>query len=218
MTGSGTKTAVLAGASGLVGGFLLRRLVNTPAYARILVVTRRDLGTLLRFPRVEQLVVDFRDLSPHAGQLRADAVFCALGTTLRKAKSKERFREVDYEYPLGLARVARDGGARHFSLVSSLGANTRSLFFYSRVKGEIEAALQGVGFPSVAIFRPSVIDGPRAEVRIGERIGRWLGAVAPRSVRSIHADAIAAAMVARALAERPGVEIVLSRDMHGSRS
>jgi len=217
MTAASTpKTALLAGASGLVGGECLRALVASPVYGRVLVVTRRDLGTQVAHPKVEQLVVDFADLAPRAADLVADHVFCTLGTTIKKAGSRERFRDVDFTYPHELARLSRERGAVHFSTVSALGAGTRSHFFYSRVKGELEEALRHMGWPSLAILRPSVIAGKRTENRPLERVAEHLLSIAPPTWRPVPAATIAAAMVALAWHEPPGVTVVESRDIPGS--
>ncbi len=208
-----TNTALIAGASGLVGRECLKLLVATERYERVRVVTRRDLGAAVTHPRIEQIVVDFADLDASKDELRADHVFCTLGTTMRKAGSKERFREVDYGYPLALAHQTAGGGARHFSVVSSLGANSGSRFFYSRVKGELEQALATMAWPSLAIFRPSVIVGDRGESRPLERLAETLLAFAPRSVRPVSATTIAAAMVAVAAREPTGATVIPSRDI-----
>jgi uncharacterized protein YbjT (DUF2867 family) len=208
-------TALLAGASGLVGGECLDVLCDEPRYSSVRVVTRRDLGGRVRHPKVRQHIVDFDDLEASSDVLRADHVFCTLGTTIRKAGSQERFRAVDYGYPLALARVTAVNGATHFSLVSSLGANPESRFFYSRVKGDLEQALTDLALPSLAIFRPSVIAGDRGESRPFERLAERLLRLAPRSVRPVPARTIARAMVAVALEEPPGVTVVLSRDIAG---
>jgi uncharacterized protein YbjT (DUF2867 family) len=140
-------------------------------------------------------------------------VFCALGTTIAKAGSKAKFREVDFEYPQRLAQLLQDAGATHFSIVSALGASRTSPFFYSRVKGEVEQALRGMGWPSLAIFRPSVIAGERGESRPLERVSEHLLRFAPATWRPVAATDIAAAMVAVALASPPGVTVVESRDI-----
>lgn len=206
-------TALVAGASGLVGGEILRRLVASDAYDRVVVLTRRDLGGDARGSKVRQVIVDFARLDAVRAQLRADHVFCALGTTIRKAGSQARFREVDCGYPLALARTARDQGARHFSIVSALGASRSSPFFYSRVKGEVEEGLRAMGWPSLAIFRPSVIAGERGEPRPLERLGEHLLRLAPATWRPVPASDIAAAMVAVAQDSPSGVTIVESRDI-----
>ncbi|HVN43543.1 MAG TPA: NAD(P)H-binding protein, partial [Steroidobacteraceae bacterium] len=154
-----TRTALLAGATGLVGGELLAKLLANEAYTRVIVVTRRELGPAARARKVRPVVVDFEDLDRVCDEMRADHVFCALGTTIRKAGSQDKFRRVDYEYPRRIAELTRGNGARHFSLVSALGASRTSPFFYSRVKGELEEALRAMQWPSLGIFRPSVIGG-----------------------------------------------------------
>lgn len=206
-------TALLAGASGLVGGECLRRLLAETAYASIVLVTRRDLGALAKHRKVRQVVCDFARLQAIAGTLQADHVFCALGTTIRKAGSRAKFREVDFEYPNRLATVTRSQGATHFSLVSALGADRRSPFFYSRVKGELEDAVGAMGWPSVCIVRPSVIAGDRAESRPLERLAEHALRWAPSTWRPVPAARIAAAMVATALRSPPGVTVIESRDI-----
>jgi uncharacterized protein YbjT (DUF2867 family) len=206
-------TALVAGASGLVGGECVKRLLASDAWDRVVVLTRRDLDGLARRPKVRQVVADFARLDAVREELRADHVFCALGTTIRKAGSQAKFREVDCEYPLRLARLARAGGARHFSIVSALGASRSSPFFYSRVKGEVEEGLRSMGWPSLAIFRPSVIAGDRGESRPLERVSQQLLRLAPATWRSVAATDIAAAMLAVALVSPPGVTVVESRDI-----
>jgi uncharacterized protein YbjT (DUF2867 family) len=203
----------VAGASGLVGGECLRHLVESRRYGRVVVVTRRDLGERIRHPEVRQVIADFERLGDVRAKLRADHVFCALGTTIRKAGSQAKFREVDFEYPLRLAQLLRKEGASHFSIVSALGASRRSPFFYSRVKGEVEEALGRMSWPSLAIFRPSVIAGERGESRPLERLSEHLLRLAPATWRPVAASDIAAAMVATAIESPPGTTVVESRDI-----
>jgi uncharacterized protein YbjT (DUF2867 family) len=176
-------TALLAGASGLVGGEILRHLLDADAYSTVVVVTRRDLGAVAKHRKVRQVVCDFARLEGVGDALRADHVFCALGTTIAKAGSQAKFREVDCEFPRRLAEVTLGGGARHFSLVSALGADRRAPFFYSRVKGELEDALRAMGWPSLSIVRPSLIAGDRAESRPLERLAEHALRIAPRTWR-----------------------------------
>ena len=206
-------TAVLAGATGLVGGECLKRLLASRRYGRVVVVTRRPLAPGSRHRKLESVVTDFERLDEVAARLGGDHVFCALGTTIRKAGSQARFRVVDHDYPLRLARITREQGARHFSLVSALGASRSSPFFYSRVKGELEHDLGRMGWPSLAMFRPSVIAGERGESRPLERLGERMLRFAPATWRPVEAGDIAAAMIATALGEPPGVTIVESRDI-----
>jgi uncharacterized protein YbjT (DUF2867 family) len=206
-------TAVLAGATGLVGGECLRQLLESPRYGRVTVVSRREIDPTLRHDKLREVVVEFARLGDVRSQLRGDHVFCALGTTIRKAGSQQRFREVDYEYPLRLAQLTLGAGARHFSVVSALGASRSSPFFYSRVKGEMEEGLQNMGWPSLAILRPSVIAGERAESRPMERLSEHLLRFAPATWRPVAARDIAAAMIATALREPPGLTVIESRDI-----
>jgi uncharacterized protein YbjT (DUF2867 family) len=205
--------ALLAGASGLVGGECLRRLLASGAYATVKVITRRPLGAAAQPPALREIVVDFARLDSVRAELHADHVFCALGTTIRKAGSQAKFREVDFEYPRRLARLALASGARHFSLVSALGASSKSRLFYSRVKGELEDELRAMGWPSLCLLRPSVIAGDRQESRPLEHLGAALLRFGPAAYRPVAAASIAAAMVATALREPPGVTILESRQI-----
>lgn len=207
------RTALLAGATGLVGGECLRLLLAEDAYSRVIVLTRRDLGAIARHAKVTQLVTDLDGLGAVRRSLQADHVFCALGTTIRKAGSQQKFREVDYEYPLKLAQVARMNGASHYSIVSALGADAKSRVFYSRVKGEVEQALRAMSWPSLAILRPSLIAGDRAESRPMERLAGHLLRFAPSTWKPVAAADIAAAMVRTALRSPPGVTTIESRDI-----
>jgi uncharacterized protein YbjT (DUF2867 family) len=145
--------------------------------------------------------------------LPVDIVICALGTTIGKAGSQERFRAVDFGYPLACARLALAQGARHFLLVSSLGANPGSRAFYPRVKGELEAAVSALPFRSVSIFRPSLLLGPRREFRMGEKIAQRLAFLFPPKWRAIEASDVAAAMLRVAKEDLPGRRIVDSAEM-----
>ena len=198
-----TRTALVAGASGLVGGHLLQLLLADGAYARVVTLVRRELPA--RHPKLEQRVVDFGTLDAFSDIPRTDDVFCCLGTTIKTAGSRAAFRKVDHDYVVGLARLGVRAGARQFLLVSALGADPASRIFYSRVKGEVERAvrqLPGQPYRGVQIFRPSFLMGARAEVRLAERIGVPLARVlAPlmvgplRRYRPIHAADVARAMV-----------------------
>jgi uncharacterized protein YbjT (DUF2867 family) len=213
---SAKYTALVAGASGLVGGECLRLLLQSRHYARVVVVGRRALSLSPDAPaqvKVEQVVVEFARLDAVADRLRADHVFCALGTTIRKAGSQARFREVDFEYPRRLAEIALRHGARHYSLVSAAGASRSSAFFYSRVKGELEESLRRMGWPSLCLVRPSVILGERAEARPFERLAQHALRYAPAAWRPVSAIDIAGAMLATALREPLGVTVIESRDI-----
>jgi len=207
------RTALIAGASGLVGGECLQRLLASEAYARVTVVTRRSLGSAANHPKLREIVIDFAQLDSVSAELRADHVFCALGTTIRKAGSRAKFRQVDFEYPRRLAELALGNGAKHFSLVSALGASSKSGVFYSRVKGELEDALRAMDWPSLCLLRPSVIAGDRRESRPLERLSEALLKFGPATYRPVEASEIAAAMVATARREPRGVTVIESREI-----
>jgi uncharacterized protein YbjT (DUF2867 family) len=205
-------TAVLAGATGLVGGECLKQLLASPRYERVIVVTRRALAGP-RHDKLRAVVVEFDRLGEVRDRLRGDHVYCALGTTIRRAGSQQRFRAVDLDYPLQLAELTLGNGARHYSVVSALGASRASPFFYSRVKGEMEEGLRAMRWPSLAILRPSVISGSRAESRPLERLSEHLLRLAPATWRPVAASGIAAVMVATALREPRGVTTIESREI-----
>ncbi len=196
------RIAVLAGGSGLVGGYCLADLLRGNRYSRVVALGRREVG--VPHPKLERRIVDFAALPPFELLEGAD-VYCALGTTIKKAGSQKAFREIDFGYSLALARRAREAGAARFLLVSSVGATSRSGAFYLRVKGELEEAVEALGFEAVHIFRPSLILGERPERRVAERLAMalawplqfaWIGSL--RRYRPIHASQVAAAMIAAA--------------------
>jgi len=211
------RTALLAGATGLVGGHVLHLLLADDTYQKITVLSRR--GLPVTSPRLQQRLIDFDHLAD-LDVPKVDDVFCCLGTTIKKAGSQEAFRKVDFGYVEALARVAARAGAKQFLLVSAIGANSKSRVFYSRVKGETEAAVQAAGFAGTHIFRPSMLLGDRAESRPAERlgivVGRALGFVfvGPlRKYRPIAAETVAAAMVRVAKKARPAVHVYTYDEM-----
>jgi len=208
---SDSFSGLLVGATGLVGSHCLRILLDDSAYDSVHILTRRPIPTLAGNPKAVEHVVDFDDFITAGEMPQVDHVFCALGTTIAKAKTKEAFRKVDYEYPLRIAELALAAGARHFVLVSSMSASPRSIFFYSRVKGEIEQAIDGLGFSAYTIIRPSVIDGERDEQRFGEELGRKILRFGPRSIQPVHARDIAAAMVDAARTDPLGKRLIVSK-------
>jgi uncharacterized protein YbjT (DUF2867 family) len=205
------RTALIAGATGLVGGACLQRLIADSKYRRVIAVVRRPMS--VSHPKLESHVIDFErieSLEPTA----IDDVYCALGTTIKKAGSQEAFRKVDFEYPKALAAYAKRCGALRIALVSSVGANASSSNFYLRVKGETEAAIESFGFGSTNIFRPSFLIGVRPEQRIGEQIAipvfkslQFLLVGGLRRYRPIHADTVVAGMVAAVKLGKPGTHI-----------
>ncbi|MFC5409686.1 oxidoreductase [Larkinella bovis] len=207
MTQPPSKTALVIGATGLIGTALTHRLVDTAAYEKVKVLVRHSLGW--QHPRLQEIQYDFDH--PNGLLVQADDIFCCLGTTLKQAGSREAFRKVDYQYPLDVARQALVNQARQFLLVSSLGANPNSSFFYNRVKGELERDLSALDYPTLLIFRPSLLLGDRKEFRLGERIGaglmRLLNPLIPARYKGIRAERVATVMCQKAQQELVGKHI-----------
>jgi uncharacterized protein YbjT (DUF2867 family) len=204
-TGAVQRSALVAGATGVVGVRLLAGLLESPAYARVIALVRR--APPLFHDKLQVEVVDFERLPSLPQPL--DDVFCCLGTTLAKAGGRAAFSRVDHDYVVELAKRARAAGARRFLMVSALGADPGSRVFYSRTKGEAERDVAAAGIDAW-FFRPSLIDGERAELRRGERIGLVAAkALAPllggrfARYRPVAAGSIAAAMIRVALSGEP---------------
>lgn len=208
--------AIVAGATGLVGRALVRQLAHDPAWREVRALVRRVPPGEAGGPTLVQVPVDYERLDPPPSWAAADQVFCALGTTIRQAGSQAAFRRVDYDYPVALARAARASGARHFLLVSAVGADPHSRVFYNRVKGEVETAIAELGFRSVTIARPSLLLGKRAEPRLGEQVGKVLGLLAPARWRPVPAERVARALVEAAREDRPGVRIIENPELRAS--
>ncbi len=214
-----SKTAIVFGATGAVGQRLLRLLVASDAWAKIVVVTRRPLNTASN--KVSEVICDASTLEGHAHALVGDTVFCCLGTTQKSAGSKAKFREVDHDYILKCAQVTYRQGARHFLVVSAIGADARSFNFYSRVKGETERDLKAVGFERLDILRPSLLIGNRSESRPLEQMGGIvMTLMSPAMVgafqqyRPIKIEQVARAMSEIALKDSSGTTVYSSDELH----
>ncbi|ADO72428.1 oxidoreductase [Stigmatella aurantiaca] len=210
-----TRTALVAGASGLVGGHLLDALLENPLYQQVYSLGRRPLPK--QHPRLTQRTVDFGRLDEEPLAPAEDA-FCCLGTTLQKAGSQEAFRAVDHHAVLNFAKAARRAGVRRFLVVTAMGANAHSRIFYNRVKGEVEEALAAQGFESLIIARPSLLLGERSEHRAGERVATVVATVLrpllrPLASRPIEGRTVARALVALAQEAPRGVRKVPSGEL-----
>ncbi|MEK6482167.1 oxidoreductase [Catalinimonas sp. 4WD22] len=163
------RSALIVGATGLIGAELLRILKHHSYYQKVYVLTRRPLD--ISHERITEIIVNFDELK--ADDLpQIDDIYCCLGTTMNKAGSKEAFRKVDYYYPVKVAELGKEKGARQYLIVTALGADKKSSFFYNHVKGEVEEALFKLGYRTLHIFRPSVLLGKRNENRAGEGIAQ----------------------------------------------
>lgn len=208
------KSALIAGATGLVGRQLLDMLLQDDYYDKVTAITRKPLP--LQHSRLHNLVVDFDNL-PADEQLKADDIFCCLGTTIKKAGSQEAFIKVDFEYPSALARLTKAQGAKQYLLVSALGADKSSSIFYNRVKGEVEEAIQLLGFDSVHIFRPALLLGDRDEQRFGEDAAKiffkLFGFLVPLKYKAVDAAKVARAMMWHARQNKNGIFVHPSEEI-----
>jgi uncharacterized protein YbjT (DUF2867 family) len=216
------RTALLAGATGLVGRALLPMLLAGKQYGSVHVLLRRATPDTRANAKLEVHQVDFARL-PEAFPT-VDDVFIALGTTIKAAGSEAAFRQVDFDFVVNTARAARAGGATRLAIVSALGADAKSRVFYNRVKGEMQAAVVRLGYESVVIAQPSLLLGDRTALGQPARSGEvWaarllgpLGWMVPRGVRPIPAGAVASALLAAILDGKPGVRILKSGAMSAS--
>lgn len=203
---------LIVGSTGLVGGHALAQALADARFAQVIAATRRPLP--LQHAKLENPVVDFDALPASASWWQVDAVVCALGTTIGDAGSRAAFRRVDMDYVLAAATHARAAGARSFALTSALGANAGSGNFYLRTKGEAEAALRSLGYPSLTLVRPSMIGGEREQRRLMEHFtARLMLAVeplVPKRYRVVRAERIAHCLLDAAFAAEPGVRVVES--------
>lgn len=211
---SGTMKLIIVGATGLVGGHVLAQALASPAVTAVFAPARRPLPA---HAKLQAPVVDYETLPDDASLWRADAAICTLGTTLRQAGSQAAFRRVDHDYVLAVARLAHRHGTPAFVLNSAIGADSGSRFFYNRVKGEVEAALAGLGFASLTFVRPGLIGGNRDHSRPAERASliavRALGPVLPRRWRINPAERIAGALLEAAILRPPGIQVIPAQRM-----
>lgn len=211
------KTATLIGATGLIGSQILQQLIDDADIRKIKVLVRRPFKFV--HPKIELIQLDFADeVAYQAAIAGSDVVFCSVGTTLKQVNSDMvAYRKIDYDIPVNAARFCAATGCPNFLLVSSIGANSQSSNFYLKLKGEVEEKIGSLGLPSVAIFRPSMLVGQRAEFRLGEKIGQVLmgvlGFMIPKPYKAIDVKTVAKAMLAVAKKEIPGLAFYTYEEM-----
>lgn len=195
-----SKSAIVIGATGLVGTELVKQLLSDKDYSLVKVFLRKKMD--MEHPKLEQHVVNFEKLEESKELIKGDVVFCCMGTTIKVAGSQDAFFKVDHTYPFYFAQLAKSNGVEKFLLVSSLGADKNSPNFYLRVKGQIEWELEKLKFKNLIILRPSMLLGDRKEFRLGELIGkvvmRALGFIfigKLKKYKAIEAGTVAKAMI-----------------------
>ena len=210
------KTAIIAGHTGLVGKQLLTLLLEDETYSKVIAVGRRELQ--IEHPKLQQKVVDFDNL--HIDTPEINDVFCCLGTTIKAAGSKEKFRLVDFQYPVSLGTYCLKRGAASYSLVTAMGADNKSKIFYNKVKGEVEETVGNLGYAKVDIYRPSMLLGSRQESRLGETVGKnvmlvfgflFIGPL--KNYKAVESSKVARAMLHFACIASSGIKVHLSGEI-----
>ncbi|WP_043933514.1 oxidoreductase [Bacillus sp. EB01] len=214
------RSALILGATGLVGKQLVHVLSSMDEYSELRLMVRRTGG--FTNPKIKEYIIDMNEMNQHPELFQVDDIFCCLGTTIKKAGSQEAFRKVDYTYPIEAARLGIEYGAKHYLVISSMGASKDSPFFYSRVKGELEETLAGLPFKSVSIFRPSLLVGEREEFRFGEKLAEWVyrpfAGILPGKLKKyapVEGRVVAASMAITAIKLKSGVRIIESDEIAG---
>ena len=167
-----TKTAIIIGATGVVGSELLTLLLQSPAFGHVIAITRRKLD--VEHTKLTNQVIDFDCLTNYCALFKGDVFFSCLGTTKKQAGSTAAQRKVDFDYQFIAAQMAANNAVSHYCLVSSSGANAHSISPYLKMKGELEQHIKTLGFAKVSIFQPSLLMGERNDTRIAEQIGAFV--------------------------------------------
>ena len=194
------KTALLFGASGLVGSHLLNQLISNNNYSKIKLFVRSTIE--IDDPKIEIIQTDFNNLENHKEDIKGDDCFFCIGTTKKNSPDKNEYRNVELDIPEEIAKIAKSNMVNSFIFVSALYANPKSSGDYVRFKGLVEEELKRLNFPKLALMRPSFLMGNRKEKRIGEKIGIFvfkllspllLGSI--KKMRPIHSETVAKAMI-----------------------
>ena len=206
------KTALIIGATGLIGKELTKLILNDNYYSEVKLLLRSPID--LKHQKLNSIIYDFDH--PDMKKVKADDIYCCLGTTIKKAGSEELFFKVDHDYILQTAIAGHKNGAGSFSMVSSMGANPKSNIFYNRTKGLIEQSINKLHYKSIYVFRPSLLLGKRKEKRFGERIAQFvmgsLSFIIPGKYKAVQAKQVARAMIETVKNEQSG-SFIFENDM-----
>jgi uncharacterized protein YbjT (DUF2867 family) len=212
------KKAIIYGASGLVGSYILENLLSNTNYEQIIIVVRKELN--LQHPKLKTLIGDFHSLNKLVKDIQTDEIYIALGTTQKKTPDKKIYYQIDHDYPVIAAKLAKENGTKSVFLVSSIGANPNSSVFYTKTKGETEQDIINLNFEHTYIFRPSMILGNRKENRPLEKVLKtifriinplFIGKLS--SYKGIEASDIAQAMVTSANGIKDKLKILHWKEM-----
>lgn len=211
--------ATLIGSTGLTGSFLVRKLLADSEITKVVSVSRKSLN-IANTKLAEVLISDLAELLSMESRIRGEIYFCCLGTTIKAAGSKENFEKVDHTAVVAFAKIARANDAKSFTLISAMGANTSSMFFYNQVKGRTEDDVKALGLRALIIFRPALLVGPRHETRLAERIAAKTlippSRLLPTQVRKsliTDVETLATRMLAEGKAAPPGVHVISAKDI-----
>jgi uncharacterized protein YbjT (DUF2867 family) len=215
------RTALIIGATGLIGKACLYQLLESSEYSKVIAIVRRPIA--IKHSKLHFVIVDFDNLEQYQEEIVAEDIYCCMGTTIKDAGSQLNFRKVDYNYPLLLAKIALQNGAAQFLLVSAIGAAKHSTVFYNKIKGELEESITSMGYPTVKIFQPSLLLGDRKQFRLGETIAKafmrlfdFLFIIGPlRNYRAVEGKTVARAMVYAALNGAKGNVVYTNFEIHG---
>jgi len=207
--------AIVSGVTGLVGHKLLLQLIEDDAISNIICLSRKQLD--FNCSKLDQKVDNFENLIEKLKCIKADIAFCCLGTTIKKAGSKNQQYIIDHDYVIEFAKACHASGVKKFAVVSSIGAHSQSSNFYLRTKGQMENDLKKIPFESLFILRPSILLGQRNEYRFGEEIGKvilqWASPLlfgSAKKYRGIHASAVASKMINLCKSDLQGIHIIES--------
>ncbi|MBU3074477.1 NAD-dependent epimerase/dehydratase family protein [Clostridium estertheticum] len=205
------KTALVVGATGLVGGNLVNMLLEAPEYEKVIVWVRKSTG--INNKKLEEKIINFELLDTYKLEDTVNHIFCCLGTTIKKAKSKEAFKKVDLEYIVSLAMKAKENDVSQFLVISAMGSDVKSAVFYNKVKGQMENELSNLGLRGLKIFRPSLLLGDRTEFRFGEKAAEVVSKCIPfifngalKKYKPVYGNTVAKAMYKVAIEEKSGIE------------
>ena len=211
------KTALILGASGLTGSQLLKLLLDSADFDRVRALVRKPLG--ISHPKLEEIIVDFRNMDQYKQSIgKGDVIFSCIGTTLKNVKgNKQLYKEIDFDIPVNAARFGIEAGYKQFVLVSAHLANSKSMVFYNRLKGETEDIIKTFPFESIHIFRPSFLMGERKERRWLEmtfgKLMIWLSPLLPDASKPIEVNMVAKAMISAVSENKKGIYYYTFRDI-----